>query len=153
MYMGCPAHSSSTVFTPRNRKEHSSRLVIARNLPLSDGAQSYLVLPLHDKSKKSIVTVLGKASGNCCFFQPTAEVHVSVYVETPISALQSMTSQKWSTFADDIHRVTFKDAKYLWLLAAVFRGSQWPQNPWPQSYLNLEAAEEQGRKVLRFPSH
>lgn len=58
MHMACSVHSSSTGLTLRNRKEHSSFLVIARNMPLSSRAESYLVLPLHAKCKKSIVTVL-----------------------------------------------------------------------------------------------
>lgn len=35
-----------------------------------------------------------EASGNCCLLQPTGEIHINICVETPISALQSMTSQR-----------------------------------------------------------
>lgn len=94
MYLACPVHSCSASFTLRNRKEHSSCLLIARNLPSSSRAESCLVLPLLAKRKNLLWLCWQEASGDCCLFQPTDKVHISIYVETPISALRSMTSHR-----------------------------------------------------------
>lgn len=71
------------------------------------------------KKAKSIAAVLAGSPGkfHCCQLQPTAEVHVSIYVDnsyfgTAVSGHQ--TSHKSGVpLRMSIHRVTFEDAKYL----------------------------------------
>lgn len=134
MYMACSVHSSSTGFTLTNRKEHSSCLAIARNLPPSSRAESYLVFPLHAKSKKSIVIVLARSLRKLLPLSASSwSLHNHLCRNSYFSTAVIDSSDKCSAFENDIHRVTSEDVKYLWLLAThVFRGPQQPHNPWPQ---------------------
>lgn len=118
--MASPVHSFSTGFTLRNRKKHSSCLVIARNLPPSSRGESYLVLPLHAKSEKSIVTVL---AGSLRKLLPLSANSWSPHKHYPhklgrnsyFSTATNDISEKWSTLENDNYRVVFEGAKYLWL--------------------------------------